>query len=136
MAGQYAVLYRHAREALEIEAENRLGRALTPHERNLFRNCGTLTMLEEVGMIVFYAQNAEELSTKLAAMSMDGRFKLALEELTQRLQQYLARPLTHGEQQQLQALGNIEELWLLEERLKDAPQPARESLLRTLLLSA
>lgn len=136
MTGQYAVLYRHAREVLEIEAENRLGRALTPHERNLFRNCGTLTMLEEVGMIVFYAQNAEELSTKLAAMSMDGRFKLALEELTLRLQQYLARPLTHNEQQQLQALGNIEELWLLEERLKDAPQPARESLLRTLLLSA
>lgn len=136
MAGHYAVLYRHAREALEIEAESRLGRALTARERNLFRNCGTLTMLEELGMIVFYAQNAEELSTKLAAMSMDGRFKLALQELTTRLQQHLARSLTHSEQQQLQALGNIEELWLLEERLQDAPQPARESLLRTLLLSA
>lgn len=133
MSGSYASIYRRAREALEAEAEQRLGRPLTPHERNLFRNCGTLTRLENLGMTVYFAESAEELAAKLATTSMDSRFGLALDELTRRLEQVLSRPITDKERQQLRALGNIEELWLLEQRLHDAPPPQRETTLMQML---
>jgi len=133
MSGRYATLYRQSREALEIEAEARLGRALTPRERNLFRNCGTLTMLESLGMKIFYAASAEELDAQLAGISMDARFNLAVEELIVRLEQALGRNLTPLEQQQMYALGNIEELWALEQQFHDAPPDEREATLQTLL---
>lgn len=133
MSGHYATLYRQAREALETEAEARLGRSLTPRERNLFRNCGTLTMLESLGMEIFYAASAEELHAHLASISMDGRFNLAVEELATRLGQALGRSLTAMERQQLQALSNIEELWVLEQQFHDAAPGVREATLRVLL---
>jgi hypothetical protein len=133
MSGRYATLYRQSREALEKEAETRLGRALTPRERNLFRNCGTLTMLESLGMKIFYADSAEELDAQLAGISMDARFNLAVEELIARLELALGRKLTTVEQQQLYALGNIEELWALEQQLHDAPPDVHEVTLKMLL---
>lgn len=129
MSESYASIYRRAREALEIEAEQKLGRSLTPRERNLFRSCGTLTALESLGMKVYFAESAEELGMLLAEISMDARFSLALDELVQRLEKFLGRPIGRSERQQLRTLGNIEELWLLEQQLHDAPTMQREATL-------
>lgn len=130
MAGSYARLYRQAREAIEREAENLLGRSLSPRERNLFRNCGTLSKLEELGMQVYYASTGEELASKLAELSFEGRFLLAIDELKPRLEHMLQRPLRAGEVQQLRALHNIEALWELEEQIVATPAAEREAVLR------
>lgn len=119
MSGSYAKLYRQAREALEGEAEQRLGRPLNDHEQNLFRNCGTLTKLEELGMTVYFAGDADELTSRLASMSLESRFLLAVDEFLPRLARLLKRPITSQERQQLCRLGNIEELWALEQHLSD-----------------
>jgi hypothetical protein len=121
MSGSYAELYRRARAALEQEAELRLGRPLTRRESNLFRNCGTLTMLESLGMKVYLAHNAEELAANLAASSMTTRFNLAVDELIRRLEQFLRRPLNQAEQQQLRRVENVEALWELEHMLHSVP---------------
>lgn len=133
MSGSYATIYRRAREALETEAEQRLGRPLTSHERNLFRNCGTLTKLETLGMTVYFAESPAELAAKLASTSMESRFGLALDELTKRLEQLLGRPITDNERQQLRTLGNIEELWSLEQQLHEAETEQREEAFAYLL---
>ncbi len=129
VSGTYAALYRRAREALEAEAEQRLGRPLTPRERNLFRSCGTLTSLEALGMTVYIAATAEELAANLAATSMDSRFSLAVDELVQRLEKVLGRPVTGAERQRLRTLGNTEELWALEQSLQDVLPAQREKTL-------
>jgi hypothetical protein len=133
MSGQYATMYRRAREALEMDAEIRLERPLTPRERNLFRNCGTLTMLDSLGMIIYSAENAQELEHKLATTSMDSRFALARQEFLDRLSKFLDRPIRDTEQQQLAALRNIEEIWALEEQLHAAAPAEREAALHMLL---
>jgi hypothetical protein len=133
MSGSYANLYRRARQAIEEDAEMKLGRALNDHERNIFRSCGTLTALEALGMTVYMAENAEELSTKLAATSMVSRFGLALDELVVRLGKFLARPVTPVERRQLSALGNIEALWDLEQHLHSVPSSERETTFVKLL---
>jgi hypothetical protein len=133
MSGSYANIYRRAREALETEAEMRLERPLTDRERNLFRNCGTLTALETLGMKVYFAESAEELAVRLAETSMDSRFGLAVDELTQRLEKFLGRTITLAERQKLHKLGNIEALWELEQQLHDAEASQREATFVTLL---
>lgn len=127
MAGRYAELYRNARAALEIEAETRLGRPLQAHERNLFRNCGTLTRLEEFGMAIFYAQDADELASRLASMSFESRFQLELDETVPRLAVLLGRTLTPAEREQLRSLGNIEALWNVEQQLSAIAPGERSS---------
>ncbi len=129
MSGSYARLYRQAREAIEREAENLLGRNLLPRERNLFRNCGTLSKLEELGMQVYYASTGEELASKLAELSFESRFLLAVDELKPRLERMLQRPLHASEVQQLHALHNIEALWELEEQVVATPAAEREAAL-------
>ena len=136
MSGQYAAMYRRAREALETDAEIRLERPLTPHERNLLRNCGTLTMLDSIGMIIYSAQSADDLADRLASTSMDSRFALAVRELLERLKRFMGRPITDVEQQHIYQLGNIEELWTLEEQLQTATLDAldnREMAFQSLL---
>jgi hypothetical protein len=134
MAGRYTELYRRARAGIEADAEKLLNRPLTPHERNLFRSCGTLTMLESLGMLVYYAHTAEELEAKLAEISMGSRFTLALNESLARLEHLLGRPVNEAEHNQLRALGNTEELWTLEEALQQASTPhEKEIVLQTFL---
>jgi hypothetical protein len=133
MSGTYAAIYRRAREALETEAEHKLERPLTRAERNIFRNCGTLTRLEELGMTIYTAASAADLSTALAATSMGSRFDLALDELVTRLTRILGRPVTPQEQQQMRRLENIEALWLLENSLHETPQPQRQVAFADLL---
>jgi hypothetical protein len=133
MSGTYAAIYRRAREALEAEAEHLLERPLTRHERNIFRNCGTLTRLEELGMTIYTAESAAALSAALAAISMGSRFDLALDELVPRLQTILGRPVTPEERQQVRALENIEALWLLETSLHETPQAQRQGVFADLL---
>lgn len=122
----YALLYRRAREQLETEAEQRLGRALTTHERNVFRSCGTLTRLEELGMTVYYAADAAELAATLNATSFEARYALAVDEQTHDLERLLHRALTAAERGAMQQLGNIEALWELVRRVAEVPTPARE----------
>lgn len=136
MSGSYAGLYGRAREALEEEAELKLGRALTNRERNLFRSCGTLTALESLGMKVYYADNAQELETILAGVSMEARFSLAVDELVQRLTRFLGRPVSGAERQQLYRLGNIEALWQLEQSLHTVAQSKRDTIFAELLETA
>ncbi len=133
MSGHYARLYQRAREALEAEAEAILLRPLTAHERNLFRSCGTLTRLEELGMIVYYTESAEELAHSLAATSMASRFLLALKEIIAPLETLLGRTLNAAEQEQIKALGNTEELWALEEQLNTALPTERAALFQAIL---
>jgi hypothetical protein len=133
MSGTYAAIYRRAREALEAEAEHRLERPLTRDERNIFRNCGTLTRLEELGMTIYTAESAADLSAALAATSMGSRFDLALDELVTRLKNILGRPVTPQERQQMRRLENIEALWLLENSLYDTPQPQRQAAFADIL---
>jgi hypothetical protein len=134
MSGSYANIYRRAREALEVEAEMRLKRSLTERERNLFRNCGTLTALESLGMKVYFAESAEELEARLSEISMDSRFGLAIDELMQRLAKFLGRTITERERQQLRKLGNIEALWALEQNLHTVEPAQREATFARLLL--
>ncbi len=122
----YALLYRRAREQLEAEAEQRLGRTLNARERNVFRSCGTLTRLEELGMAVYYASDATELAATLHATSFETRFALALDEQVHGLARLLHRPLTTAERTAMQHLGNIEMLWELLRRVEVVPPPARE----------
>lgn len=129
MSGSYARLYRQAREAIEREAENLLGRTLTSRERNLFRNCGTLSKLEELGMQVYYASTGAELASNLAGLSFESRFLLAIDELKPRLERMLQRPLHTSEVQQLHALQNIEALWELEAQIVAAAPTEREAVL-------
>jgi hypothetical protein len=133
MSGTYAAIYRRAREALETEAEHKLERPLTRAERNIFRNCGTLTRLEELGMTIYTAASAADLSAALAATSMGSRFDLALDELVTRLTRILGRPVTPQEQQQMRRLENIEALWLLENSLHETPPPQRQAVFADLL---
>jgi len=133
MYGQYATMYRRAREALEMDAEIRLERPLTPHERNLFRNCGTLTMLDSLGMIIYSAQSAGELASRLASTSMDSRFALAAKEVGGRLSNLMGRTMTESEQQQIAQLSNIEELWTLEEQILATLPDSRETTFQSLL---
>jgi len=133
MSGTYAAIYRRAREALEAEAEHRLERSLTRDERNIFRNCGTLTRLEELGMTIYTAESAADLSAALAATSMGSRFDLALDELVTRLKNILGRPVTPQERQQMRRLENIEALWLLENSLHDTPQAQRQAVFADML---
>jgi hypothetical protein len=133
MSGTYAAIYRRAREALEAEAEHRLERSLTRDERNIFRNCGTLTRLEELGMTIYTAESAADLSAALAATSMGSRFDLALDELVTRLKNILGRPVTPQERQQMRRLENIEALWLLENSLHDTPQEQRQAVFADML---
>lgn len=133
MSGQYAVLYRQAREGLESEAETRLERPLNTHERNLFRSCGTLTKLEELGMQVYCAENAEELARTLAETSLESRFLLALKEIADRLGRSIGHPITDTERARLRLLGNTEELWRVEELLSNAPPAERVALFESLL---
>lgn len=136
MSGRYTELYRRARAGIEADAEALLQRPLTLHERNLFRSCGTLTMLESLGMIVYYTHNADELATKLAETSMESRFMLALKETVFHLEQMLNRPINGNEHGRLRALGNTEELWTLEEALLQAASPEeKELVLQTFLAS-
>jgi hypothetical protein len=133
MSGTYAAIYRRAREALEAEAEHRLERPLTRDERNIFRNCGTLTRLEELGMTIYTAASAADLSAALAATSVGSRFDLALDELVTRLKRILGRPVTPEERQQMRRLENIEALWLLENSLHETPQDQRQAVFADLL---
>ncbi|NJP04934.1 MAG: hypothetical protein HC837_04540 [Chloroflexaceae bacterium] len=133
MSGRYAELYRRARQALEADAEARLERPLTLHERNLFRNCGTLTMLDKLGMTIYSAHDAEELAQKLATTSMQGRFRLALTELTMRLEQTLSRSITATEQEALGKLANIEEFWDFEQQIHTTNSADREATFQLLL---
>lgn len=133
MPGRYSVLYRRTREALEAEAETKLERPLTIREQNLFRSCGTLTMLETLGMTVYYAEDAQDLANKLAETSMDSRFILAVRETAEHLEHILGRTLAPDEQQKLRALGNIEALWYLQEQLQEVASEEREGHLRLLL---
>jgi hypothetical protein len=133
MSGTYAAIYRRAREALEAEAEHRLERPLTRDERNIFRNCGTLTRLEELGMTIYTAESAADLSAALAATSVGSRFDLALDELVTRLKNILGRPVTPEERQQMRRLENIEALWLLENSLHDTPQAQRQAAFTDIL---
>ena len=135
MTGHYAELYRRAREALESDAEAHLQRPLNTHERNLFRSCGTLTMLENLGMNVYCAETPEELAQKLAETTMRPRFVLALQEMTERLQRLLGRAITNTERQQLQTFGNTEELWHLEEQVNATLPDERESVFQKLLFN-
>ncbi len=123
--GSYARLYRQAREAIEKEAERLLGRSLTRQERNLFRNCGTLSKLEELGMQVYYADSGEAFAATLAELSLEPRFLLAIDELMPRLERMLQRPLTPTETHQLRQLENIEALWQLEYLVQTAPPHER-----------
>lgn len=123
--GSYARLYRQAREAIEKEAERLLGRSLTRHERNLFRNCGTLSKLEELGMQMYYAESGEAFAATLATLSLEPRFLLAIDELTPRLERMLQRPLTPTETRQLRQLEHIEALWQLEYLVQTAPPNER-----------
>jgi hypothetical protein len=133
MSGTYAAIYRRAREALEAEAEHRLERPLTRDERNIFRNCGTLTRLEELGMTIYTAASAADLSAALATTSVGSRFDLALDELVTRLKRILGRPVTPEERQQMRRLENIEALWLLENSLHETPQEQRQTMFANLL---
>jgi hypothetical protein len=133
MSGTYAAIYRRAREALEAEAEHRLERPLTRDERNIFRNCGTLTRLEELGMTIYTAASAADLSAALAATSVGSRFDLALDELVTRLKRILGRPVTPEERQQMRRLENIEALWMLENSLHETPQDQRQAVFADLL---
>lgn len=133
MPGRYSELYRRTREALESDAESLLQRPLTPHEQNLFRSCGTLTMLESLGMKIYYAQSAEELTEQLATMTMHSRFMLALKETVDLLEKQLGRPITPAERKAMETLGNTEALWFLKETIFDTPPDQREMALRTLL---
>jgi hypothetical protein len=126
-------MYRRAREALEQEAVQRLGRPLTTHEQNLFRSCGTLTRLEELGMTVYYAENAEELSHQLADMSFESRFVLAVDELVGRIEGLLRRRVSAAEREQLHHLGNIEALWELEYTIHTADAQIRDKTFTRLL---
>ncbi len=135
MTGHYAELYRKAREALESDAEAQLQRPLTTHERNLFRSCGTLTMLENLGMNVYCADSPEDLARKLAETTMQPRFVLALQEMAERLQRLLGRPLTKAERQQLHTFGNTEELWHLEEQVTATLPDERETSFHKLLFN-
>lgn len=136
MSGQYAAMYRRAREALEMDAEIRLERPLTVREQNLLRNCGTLTMLDSIGMIIYSSQSAEELAERLSRTSMDSRFSLAHRELVERLSKFLQRPLHPHEVEQLQHLGNIEAFWEFERLLHEAAPDQREATLQMLLAAA
>lgn len=129
VSGRYAELYRRTREALEADAEEVLQRPLTLRERNLFRSCGTLTMLESLGLSVYYAQTSEELTEKLARTSMESRFKLAVREAVERLERLLKRRVTNAERQKLAALGNTEELWRVEEEVRSVTLEDREERL-------
>lgn len=133
MSGQYAILYRRAREALESDAEVRLNRPLNTHERNLFRSCGTLTMLEQLGMMIYCAESAEELAQKLAETSMQSRFLLSLNDVAERLERVIGRSLSDTERQQLRGLGNTEALWSLEEQTIAADPDQYETVLCSLL---
>lgn len=133
MTGTYSAMYRRSREALQQDAEEKLQRPLNIHEHNLLRSCGTLTMLESLGMTIYFAEDAADLEEKLAAMSMESRFNLAVKETTDHLMKLIGRPLTGDERQQLHALGNIEELWNLEETVAAASPDSRQATLRTLL---
>lgn len=136
MAGSYAAIYRRAREQLEAEAEQRLGRPLKPHEQNLFRSCGTLTRLESLGMTVYFAESAADLSITLAETSFASRFSLAVDETVQELEKLLNRNITRIEQRQLQRLGNIEALWELKQQLVSIDAVHREGTLKGLLQAA
>jgi caffeoyl-CoA O-methyltransferase len=129
VSGRYAELYRRTREALEADAEEVLQRPLTLRERNLFRSCGTLTMLESLGLSVYYAQTSAELTEKLARTSMESRFKLAVREAVERLERLLKRRITNTERQKLAALGNTEELWWVEEKIRSVTLAEREEML-------
>ncbi|NJK82096.1 MAG: hypothetical protein HC876_03180 [Chloroflexaceae bacterium] len=127
------MLYRNARAVIEQEAEERLGRALTRHEQNLFRNCGTLSKLEELGMNVYYADSPDDLALQLGKISLDGRFRLAVEELLPRLERLVHRTLNQRERQKIYSLENIEMLWSLEQRVFDAPANLRDAALMSFL---
>lgn len=133
MAGRYSELYRRTREILESEAEALLQRPLTAKEKQLFRSCGTLTMLESLGMKIYYAQNGEELARELASMSMQSRFLLAVKETIAVLEQELHRKITAEEQQAMEMLGDTETLWHLKDSVLETPLERRELVLRQLL---
>ncbi len=132
MSGYYIELYRRAREGLEADAESQLQRPLTVRERNIFRSCGTMTMLESLGMSVYCCEDADELAAKLAETSMESRFLLALKETVERLERLLGRAITPAEHTLLRALGNTEELWMLEEQVQKAAPAERETIVRSL----
>lgn len=136
MAERYTDIYRRAREALESDAEALLERPLSCREKNLFRSCGTITMLESLGMVVYYSQTGDELAAKLAEMSMESRFVLAVRETIERLERQIGRPLSDTERQQVRELGNIEELWTLEERLQEVEPDKHDTTLRSILAQA
>lgn len=133
MTGTYSAIYRRSREALQQDAEEKLQRPLNTHEHNLLRSCGTLTMLESLGMTIYFAENATDLEEKLTAMSMETRFNLAVKETTDHIAKLIGRPLTNDERKQLYALGNIEELWNLAETVAAAPPNSQQATLRAFL---
>jgi hypothetical protein len=90
-------------------------------------------MLESLGMKIYYAQSAEELTEQLATMTMHSRFMLALKETVDLLEKQLGRPITPAERKAMETLGNTEALWFLKETIFDTPPDQREMALRTLL---
>ena len=68
MSRDPAQLNREMSAAIQTEAEEKLGRELTPDEKYRIWNLGSFMGLEMIGMAIYYSKSPEDLEEYLAGL--------------------------------------------------------------------